>query len=145
MDTRRRDGPTCLVLAPYGGSWSSVHQALEDRLQLDGVSLRWVNAGVDLDKPIALAVHQYLLQADVIVADITDGNPNVMYELGFAQALGKPILPVVERQVQSVPPVVRGRLFLVYDRENPEDAVTFLTDWVVRHLTRTLQSEELVG
>jgi nucleoside 2-deoxyribosyltransferase len=100
---------------------------------------------VDLDKPIALAVHQYLLQADVIVADITDGNPNVMYELGFAQALGKPILPVVERQLQAVPPVVRGRLFLVYDRENPADAVAFVADWVTRHLTRTAETEELVG
>jgi hypothetical protein len=33
-----------------------------------------------------------MLRARVIVADVTDENPNVMYELGIAHALGKPIL-----------------------------------------------------
>lgn len=145
MVEERGNRPVCLVLAPFGGPWGAVHHVLEEKLEGDGVTLRWLNADVDLDKPIALAVHQYLLQADVIVADITDGNPNVMYELGFAHALRKPILPVVERQVQTVPPVVRGRLFLVYDRENPDDAVAFLIDWIGRHISRTTEVEELVG
>ena len=137
--------PICLVLAPFGGTWGAVHSLLQNVLESDGVAVRWLNSGTELDKPIALAVHQYVEQADVVIADITGLNPNVMYELGFARALRKPVLPVVERNVEAVPPVVRGRLFLVYDRTDPAEAVSFLREWVGRHVVREAEVEELVG
>jgi len=34
-----------------------------------------------------------LVKADLVVADLTDHNPNVLFELGIRIALDKPILP----------------------------------------------------
>ena len=36
-------------------------------------------------------------QSDIVIAEITPANPNVFYELGFAQALGKPTILLAQR------------------------------------------------
>ncbi len=36
-------------------------------------------------------------RADVVIAEITPANPNVFYELGYAQALGKPTILLAQR------------------------------------------------
>jgi hypothetical protein len=35
-------------------------------------------------------------RADIVVADLTDGNPNVFYELGITHALGRPCVAVLQ-------------------------------------------------
>lgn len=39
-------------------------------------------------------------RADIVVADLTDSNPNVFYELGITHALGRPCVSVVESRMQ---------------------------------------------
>tara|TARA_R110002049_G_scaffold2242_5_gene16398 strand:+ start:13337 stop:14401 length:1065 start_codon:yes stop_codon:yes gene_type:complete len=43
----------------------------------------------------------YLEQADILVADITGNNPNVMYELGIYHSFGKPSI-IIKNSSQSV-------------------------------------------
>ncbi|NHE57851.1 STING domain-containing protein [Cyclobacterium plantarum] len=43
----------------------------------------------------------YLEQADILVADITGNNPNVMYELGIYHSFGKPSLIVKDSSVSN--------------------------------------------
>ncbi|MCU0476397.1 MAG: nucleoside 2-deoxyribosyltransferase [Anaerolineae bacterium] len=37
-------------------------------------------------------------RADIVIADLTDNNPNVFYELGITHALGRPCITVVEER-----------------------------------------------
>jgi len=46
-------------------------------------------------------------EADLIVADLTDTNPNVLYELGVAHALGKPTILIAET-VERLPFDIRS-------------------------------------
>ncbi|MEV7212324.1 hypothetical protein AB0O31_04445 [Kitasatospora cineracea] len=41
-------------------------------------------------------VCRYVMHADVVVADVTGGNPNVMYELGIRHLLGRPTVQLGE-------------------------------------------------
>ena len=41
-------------------------------------------------------VFRYLRDADLVIADLTSGNPNVMYELGLRHTTGKPTIQVGE-------------------------------------------------
>lgn len=39
-------------------------------------------------------IHNQIKEADLIIADLTDNNPNVAYELGYANAFNKPIIQI---------------------------------------------------
>ena len=39
--------------------------------------------------------------ADVVIADLTNNNPNVMYELGLAHAFAKPVIMLVQEIDQT--------------------------------------------
>ncbi|MGP3966471.1 hypothetical protein [Streptomyces sp. 6N223] len=41
-------------------------------------------------------IHRHLVNDDIVIADVTGGNPNVMYELGIRHLLGKPTVHVGE-------------------------------------------------
>jgi nucleoside 2-deoxyribosyltransferase len=40
-------------------------------------------------------IYEYLTKADLVIADMSDHNPNVFYEMGFRHALGKPLIPIM--------------------------------------------------
>jgi hypothetical protein len=42
-------------------------------------------------------VQREIGQSDVVIAEITPADPNVFYELGYAQALGKPTILLAQR------------------------------------------------
>lgn len=58
-----------------------------------------------------------LARADCIVADISDRNPNVYFELGLAQAMGKGLLLIANKEsVQKIPFDVREFQLVLYDQ-----------------------------
>ncbi len=52
--------------------------------------------------PIPDIIKQRLRDADLVLADLSDRNPNVFYELGYRHALGKPSITVSD-DVSSIP------------------------------------------
>ncbi len=94
-----------------------VHQALERRgvkpVEIDTV------AG---EEKLANEVMGAIKGADLIIADLSGNNPNVLYELGFAHALRKPT--VLLRSTKSELPVplnLQGFQVLVYDPDDPSE------------------------
>jgi hypothetical protein len=53
-------------------------------------------------------------RATVVIADVTDKNPNVNYELGLCHALGVPTVLLTKR-IEDVPFDYRHRRCIVYD------------------------------
>ena len=54
-----------------------------------------------------------IANADLVVADLTDLNPNVMYELGLAHALDKPVI-IITQDIESLPFDLRAYRVLEY-------------------------------
>jgi hypothetical protein len=61
--------------------------------------------------------------ADLIVADLTEAHPNVMYELGFAQGLRKPVV-LIRGAVHEIPFDIKWLQTLIYNTE-PADLSDF--------------------
>jgi hypothetical protein len=57
-----------------------------------------------------------ILESEVIIAEITSGNPNVFYELGYAHALRKKTILLADRVVTAELPFdIRGYRVIFYE------------------------------
>mgnify|MGYP003324729880 FL=1 len=57
---------------------------------------------------------KYILKSDFIIANITGRNPNVLYELGIAQALDKNVL-LISKNPNELPIDIKSRKFVIYN------------------------------
>ncbi|MGA8214777.1 MAG: hypothetical protein WB799_14370 [Candidatus Sulfotelmatobacter sp.] len=80
-------------------------------------------------------IAQGIVEAEVVIAEITPANQNVFYELGYAHALGKPTILLAERPNQ-LPFDVSGYRVLFYD--NTIAGKGQVEDGLKRHLNAIL-------
>jgi hypothetical protein len=61
-------------------------------------------------------VRSLIERADLVFADVSVVNPNTMYEIGFAHALKKQVVLLVDgSKSKTVPNILSGLMFLPYD------------------------------
>lgn len=84
-------------------------------------------------RPIIDDIFRGIKEAEVLVADVSDKNPNVNYELGIAHTLKRPVI-IISQRVEDVPFDYRHLRAIIYD--------TRQDDWardLKSKITRTLQ------
>jgi hypothetical protein len=105
--------PSCFIVMPFGQEWSAdVHRILAKGCDAAGV--RAVR-GDDLFTPTDILedIWQSINAADFVIADITGRNPNVLYELGIAHTLAKPVL-ILSREAVDIPIDLATRRVILY-------------------------------
>jgi predicted nucleotide-binding protein len=81
---------------------------------------------------------QRIRSSHVVVADITRMNPNVMFELGIAHGLGKPLILLInEVEDVDLPSDLVGYQYLMYAPDNLSSFVERL-----RRTARQLQARK---
>lgn len=112
--------------------------------QLRGIITRTLReSDIDVLEPLeqtsslSYAVTRGIESSDFVVADVSQQNPNVMYELGLAHGLKKPTILLVDRKSRTVPSDLAGSLFVVYDSDDPES----LQDTLRRRLRQFVQGQ----
>ena len=105
--------PSCFLVMPFGTpDADAVHAALRQACQRAGLRpLR----GDDLFTPTDILddLWRSLAGAHCVIADISGRNPNVMYELGIAHTLAKPVL-ILARSAADIPIDLATRRVIVY-------------------------------
>ncbi len=86
-----------------------------------------------LTVPLLEKIKSQILAADLVIGDITGRNPNVFYELGFADAYSKPVILVTQDDAHEVPTDIRHLEFIRYDLSNDEDLIRNI-DNAVHHV-----------
>jgi hypothetical protein len=64
---------------------------------------------------VITSIYKAIAEADIVIADISQHNPSVMYELGFAHARGKPTI-IIAQDTERIPFDVAHHRTLLYDR-----------------------------
>jgi len=68
---------------------------------------------------MTLNILESIREADLIIADVSHQNPNVLYETGFAHALRKPTILLFDVKSGSrLPSDLDGLQYITYDRAN---------------------------
>jgi len=83
-----------------------------------------------------------LRTARIVLADITDQNANVFYELGVRHALSKRTI-IVAQKAEYIPSDLRGYWTIVYGRK-PKEVKTFADD-LARIIARIEANPEKAG
>lgn len=123
----RVDYPEAFVVMPFREPWSK--RVFEDffRPAIEAAAFQ-ASRGDAIVRvgDLGTNVWRSITQAGVIVAEVSSPNPNVYYELGLADALGKPIFAF--KQAGSVLPAdINGVHFYEYSLDDLPSAATVLT------------------
>ncbi|MCY0856021.1 hypothetical protein [Cupriavidus sp. D39] len=118
--------PTCFVIQPFdSGKFDKRYESVfEPAIRAAGME----PYRVDKDSSATVliqAIEENIKRAAVCLADITTDNPNVWYELGFAQASGRPLVMVCgderQREGKKFPFDVQHRAIVTYKTEAIQD------------------------
>jgi hypothetical protein len=112
------DMNTVFVSFPFDGKFDRVFdlvRALSSQRSLNAVRIDQASM---LATPIANSVQLRIREARLVVADVTGSNPNVLHEVGLAQAFGKPLVLLTQEDPDAAPFNIRGHRFVRYD---PDD------------------------
>lgn len=84
------------VLMPFGKSWSDwvYKEVIRRPLEANGYTVR--RADEKQGRIIMEDVWREINRSEFIIADMTELNPNVMYELGIVDTVGKPVIALFQ-------------------------------------------------
>lgn len=84
--------------------------------------------------------------AELVVAHLARESPNVLYEIGIAHGLGKPVL-LVTKNARWVPLDLQGQLIVTYElgKDSSEKLTFILTQWLTNLESRNVSDWKLLG
>jgi len=110
---------TVFIIMPFGDWFDTYH----DEIYIKAIG----EAGFksqrldDENYPVVLVQDMYDMtkKASVVLADLTNNNPNVLYELGLAHALDKPVI-IIRDSIENLPFDLRPFRVISYDKNVPD-------------------------
>jgi len=107
----------CVVLMPISNKFKNQWElAVKPAIEKAGLEPSRADEAPVTDDMIR-SVAQSIFGARILIADVTGSNPNVMYELGLAQAIGKRVV-VVCQHVGKIPRDLQGYRVLEYSADD---------------------------
>lgn len=133
----------CFVVMPFASMFEREYGRVI-RPAVEGVGLQCVRGDeIYGEQSIVQDIWKSLRHARVVVAELSGRNPNVMYEVGLAHAIGKPII-LITRNQDDVPFDLKSLRYLYYDTENPDWGAD-LRDALSQALRRVLEEPNLAA
>lgn len=109
---------TCLM--PFSKKYRSIYDVIMHSCEFSGFKCRRTDDElIATNSNLRRFIVSLILQAEVVIAEIDGRNPNVMYEVGLAHAMGKLVIIVVKRDnSDEIPENLKGNRLVVYRNED---------------------------
>lgn len=109
----------CFVVMPFHAVFNSEYEKVI-RPAIEAAGLLSVRGDeIYARQAIVEDIWHSIRKARVVVAELSGRNPNVMYEIGLAHAIGKPIV-LITRSEDDVPFDLRALRYVFYDLNEPD-------------------------
>ncbi len=129
---------SCFVIMPFSADFDAVygtiHEAAASAIPGERIDCHWLK-DVRAAGRITDDIVDALGQAVVCIADVTGSNPNVMWETGYAMALGRPTL-LIGQNVDRLPFDLRVHRILPYSPQSLSDLGSQIAEGLRQTLSR---------
>jgi predicted nucleotide-binding protein len=131
-----RETPECFLILPHSGAAQTIQLLIQNILEEQGVT--WVAADTIAYRGERTGTFANALErAHFVIADITDSNPNNIFELGIAYALRKRVLVLSQKQtIDQIPSDLGGQKIIFYNPQDTELLTNFIRNWVQDAVTQ---------
>jgi len=119
-----------LIIGPSDNTSVYIKNSIKDFLNNLGMISNTDEEIFGAGKSIILTIKNEIQNADLVIADMSRANSNVMYEIGYAHAIQKPVLLIINRYEKIIPSNLRGYYYFVYDNENIEELMNLLINQI---------------
>ncbi len=114
------DRNLCFVLMPFRDEREPVYKKIKEIIVIDQ-KLSCMRADDIYSTGIIIKeIWDSIQKAQIIIADATDKNPNVFYEMGLAHAIGKDII-IITQSIDDIPFDLRHRRLIIYNTNRLEE------------------------
>lgn len=126
--------PFIFVLMPFAKEFDDIYQVgIKPACKESSAYCERVDEQI-FEESILERIYNQILKADIIIADMTDRNPNVFYETGYAHALGKQVILLTQKG-EDIPFDLKQYPHIVY-----EGKISILKDELKRRLKWFLEN-----
>ncbi len=123
----------CFVLMPFEVAFDSVYEAIKAGAENAHMQCERADAVRD-NQAVIEKIKKSIQRAGLIVADMTDDNPNVFYEIGYAHGLGKECLLITQTPSEDAPFDLRHLEHIKYSTD--QQGLTTLTRALAETIAR---------
>ena len=137
----------CFVIAPFSSGRTQIYTDYIKPI-VERHDMACVRADdIRTNRGIVENIWRSICEARFLIADLTSANPNVFYELGIAHTVGKEVILIEERPIDSDPPKrpfdTMGINAIIYDNSAPGGH--YLREELDKRIAALLTSTELPG
>ena len=135
----------CFVIQPFdGGKYDKrFKDVFKPAIEAAGLEAYRVDQDASVDIAID-AIELGIKNCAICLAEITENNPNVWYELGFARALEKPVVMVCSSERTSKYPFdISHRVLIPYGVESSQD-FSALEEKITKKIVALLKKEQAI-
>lgn len=113
---------TCFVIQPFDrGKYDKRYDGVfRPAIVAAGLDAYRVDHDASVEVPIT-SIEDGIRNSAICLADISEDNANVWFELGYALALGRPVVMVCSTDRQKFPFDIQHRMVILYKSEGPKD------------------------
>jgi nucleoside 2-deoxyribosyltransferase len=130
VNLKSMPAPQVFVIAPFDTEGRRVQDTVQRAVEDAGFRVVPHRDSIRPGAELTSSILDSIRHADLIIADLSRQNPNVLYEVGFAHALRKSTILLFNiKSDYSLPSDLAGLQYLVYDPGN------------LRHLADRVKSE----
>lgn len=120
--------PKIFVIQSFGKETDAVYELISSAAAKAGVFVYRADL-LDTKDSVLNSIHEAIHSSSLVIADVTNANPNVMYEVGFARAKNIPLI-LISNASRRVPYDLVKSPVLIYDLSNSSESIESLVRWI---------------
>jgi len=137
--------PQCFVIQPFDGGTYDLRykETIKPALEKAGVAPKRADEILGLN-PVIEKIESAIAAAPICLAEVSEDNPNVWLELGYALALSRPTVIICERSRRPKLPFDVQHRSIIFYRTDSASGFSELEKNIIRLVQHELASEQKI-